>query len=148
MKRTIAIHQNSPEPYRAALIEAFKWVAEEGGTLILATKRTLEDLKRFWKDASRKGKVDVAEITAKSKGKTVGIEIAHGQQFYSFCGPRTATFNCSDTDMKRIEAFFESNWYDNDVVELRAFTMAIDTHKKWTEKYQPEMVDSSLSPSK
>lgn len=137
MIRTKVVHSNTPKPYRAAIIEAYKWVAEEGGTLIF-------DL------MSRKG--EAASILAGSIGKLqvrndlqskrVRIGVARGQH-YVLVGPRIAIFDGSNTDMSRIETLLDDEYYDSHIAELRSFTMTVDTHPKWTNKYAPIVIDRS-----
>lgn len=137
MIRTKVIHLNTRERYEAAIIEAYEWVFEEGGVLIFDSVSRRKDASKII--VAHRGKQQV-EKDAKSRKLAIGV--AHGQD-YVLRGPRIAIFDGSDTDMKRIEAHFQDEWDEEGYSEIRSYTMTVDTHKEWTRKYNPEVIDRS-----
>lgn len=134
MIRTKVIHQVTTESYDAALVEAYEWVREQGGTLIF-------DIPSRRKKAAGVIANSTGRETIKSdlNSNRVSIGVARGED-YLLQGPRIATFDCTDTDMKRIEAELINQYDDENVLELRSFTKTVDTHPNWTKTYEPETI--------
>ena len=135
MQRTKVIHLVTTDSYEEALVEAYEWVLEEGGTLIYDLPSRKDAAKKAI--IKKRGRQQVADDL---KTGRMSIGVAYGER-YSLRGPRIAIFDGSDTDMERIEAHFQDEWDEEGYSEIRSFTKTVDTHEIWTRKFDPDVID-------
>lgn len=132
MERTIFRHLNMTATFEKAVIDAYEWVAETGGTLIFHSKSLYR--RGFPAVIKKCGKQRVREAIDEGQ---MHIEIAYGGGFMTF-GPRVAMFDCTDLDLERAENSIDNEGSMEQVSELRCYSMTHDEHPKWTNKYKPE----------